>query len=256
MSASARCGRGGPLDLLVVDAREMSPALLHRALRQAAEWNVSGSFRHGILVWPRPAVAGVVLAIRAGLHEIVPAGVGPLTLARVLVKAVPPGLVRQARLRRLWSLLRLGRGGAPARSGTPEGDLAAHLADEQREQFERELAEREATLAQREQELRATAARVQSDLSRANQACAMIELAAEMRAELEKREDELRLLARQVSEPEAVEPEARLHREMEALLDTQRRSLDQRERALATRERWLSDYEQALTGRAANTDAN
>ncbi len=265
---------GGPratlVDLLVVDARGMAPDALRRALRQAADWNATGTFRRGLLVAPKPELESVVLAIRAGLHEVVPAGVGALHLVRLLCGATANPAQRRERLRRLLQLLRVGRPAARRGGRTPEQEQSVHLEDEQRTRFEHELAgreaallEREAMLARREQDLRATAARVQTDLDRAQQACAMIELAGEMRAELEKRENELRLMARQAA---AAQPDERaaapdptpvaLRRELESLVATQQLSLDRRERALATRERWLRDYEQALTGRLVTSEVN
>ena len=87
-------------------------------------------------------------------------------------------------------------------------------------------------------------------------------IAGEMRAELEKRENELRLMARQAAHPAPIAAPvpaaapAAIRREVEQLLQTQQLSLDRRERALATRERWLRDYEQALTGRLVTSEVN
>ncbi len=254
--------RSGAIDLLVVDARGMAPAALRLALATVGEWRMAGAFRRGVLVAPKPCLESVVLAIRAGLHEVVPAGVGALHLVRLVGREVSDRVQRRALMRRVLHLLRLGRVAPGAGARSPEQEHEAHLADEQRALEERQLAEREATLAQREQELRRTAARVQSDLDRANQACAMIELAGEMRAELEKRETELRLMARQYEAEGALparteEPTVvARRRELENLIQTQQLSLDRRERALATRERWLRDYELALTGRSVGCETN
>ena len=104
---------------------------------------------------------------------------------------------------------------------------------------------------------------MQADLDRAHQACAVIELAGELRSELEERETELRLAARQAAQAESAPapiPERGasliLRRELESLLQTQQSSLDQRERALKTREGLLRDYEHALTGRLVGSEAN
>ena len=253
---------GGPratqVDLLVVDARALPAAALRRALQQAAEWNAGGVFRRGLLVAPKPELESVVLAIRAGLHEVVPAGIGALHLLRLLCSQTTGPAQRRERLRSILQLMRLGRPAWRQGVRTPEQDQAIHLADEQRRLFEQELAQREATLAQREQEIRAAAARVQADLERAHQASAMIELAGEMRAELEKRENELRLMARQypAASVGAGHSSAPTPDEPGNLLRTQQLSLDRRERALATRERWLRDYEQALTGRLVTVEVN
>lgn len=249
--------RAGPVDLLLVDAREMASAVLAEALVRVAEWRAENVFRCAVLIWPKPALDGVVLAIRAGIADIVSTG---LPLARI-VRSVCTGVsVGQRRIlaRRLSRSLRLGQTAGREGGRSRELEHAAFLADEQRADFDRQLAEREAQLAQREQELRATAARVQGDLARASQACAFVELAAELRAELERRETELQLMARQpLGAPPAREAEkAAVRAEMERLLETQQLSLDRRERALATRERWLSDYEQALTGGRLRDEAN
>ncbi|HLP08401.1 MAG TPA: hypothetical protein VK178_09555 [Opitutaceae bacterium] len=249
--------RAGAIDLLLVDAREMDAAVLAEALTRVAEWRAENAFRRAVLIWPKPALEGVVLAIRAGIVEIVSTG---LPLARI-VRRICAG-VRAVQRRhlacRLAQLLRLGQPAAHSAGHLHELEHAAFLADEQRAAFDRQLAEREALLAQREQELRATAARVQADLARASQACAFVELAAELRAELERRETELQCMAQQTAD--APQPgddtKAAVRAEMERLLKTQQLSLDRRERALATRERWLSDYEQVLTGGRTRGVAN
>lgn len=255
--------RTGQVDLLVVDARDMETEAIHGALRQVAEWNAAGVFRVGLVVWPQPTVEGLVLAIRAGLHDAVPTGVGLRQLVRLLCGSLPNRAQRRGQMRRILHVLRLGRPAAPWGARPSDLDFAERFEDEQRALFERQLALREATLTQREQELKKVAARVQADLDRANQACAVIELAADMRSELEERENELRLMARQPAQAESVPAPAPgrgasliLRRELESLLQTQQSSLDQRERALKTREGLLRDYEHALTGRLVGSEAN
>lgn len=253
---AAGLARPGPVDLLVVDARDRDPAAVAAALHRVGEWHREGAFLHAVLIWPKPSLEGVVLAIRAGIADVTPAAPSPLRLVRRLCEHMTRSQ-RRIVVQRLVRLWRLGFPSARPAGRSPEEEHAAHLADEQRAQYDRMLAEREALVAQREQELRATAARVQADLARASQACSFIELAAELRTELERRETELTLMAQQLSagpEPEAPAPRVELRSQTQQLLETQQVSLDRRERALATRERWLRDYELALTGgrRAVN----
>ena len=250
----------GHVDLLVIDARGMPTESLHAALRQCTSWNAAGVFRRGLVIWPNPNLEGVVLAIRAGLHDIVHSGFGALRLARILADVLPSRAQRRIRVRQVMQLLKLGLTNTSGRRQPLDKSHADHLAAEERMLFEQRLAGREASLAQREQELKRTATRVQADLDRANQACAMIELAAEMRSELEKRENELRLMTRQAAQAESAPPRPAdnlaLRREVESLIQTQQLSLDRRERALATREQWLRDYELALTGRPVASEYN
>jgi len=243
--------RGGAIDLLLVDARAMSPETLAEALGRVPEWRREDTIRHAMLIWPKPELEGVVRAIRAGIQDVVPVAPPMARLVRRLCRGLAAGQ-RRCLARRLASLLRLGRpAAARGECRNAEAEQAAHLADERRAQYDRQLAEREALLAQREQELRATATRVQADLARASQACSFVELAAELRAELERRETELRLMAQQAGAAQAetaVVEKPAVRAEAQRLVETQRLSLDRRERALAVRERWLRDYERALTG--------
>jgi hypothetical protein len=143
--------RTGQIDLLVVDARDMETEPIHCALRQAAEWNAAGVFRVGLVVWPQPTVEGLVLAIRAGLHDAVPTGVGLRQLVRLLCGSLPNRAHRRGQIRRILHVLRLGRPAAPRVGRAPELDFAERFEDEQRALYDRQLAVREATLAQREQ---------------------------------------------------------------------------------------------------------
>ena len=250
---------GCAIDLLLVDARAMSPETLAEALRRVPEWRREDTIRHAMLIWPRPELEGVVLAIRAGIQDVVPTAPPVARLVRRLCRGLADGQ-RRCLAGRLTALLRLGRpAAARGECRSAEAEHAAHLADERRAQYDRQLAEREALLAQREQELRATASRVQADLARASQACSFVELAAELRAELERREAELRLMAQQAGAAQAetaVAEKAAVRAEAQRLVETQRLSLDRRERSLVVRERWLRDYELVLTGGRVRDDGN
>ena len=61
----------GSIDLLVLDARHMSPACLAAATRCVVEIRSRHGLRHGVLLCAQPTLPLIVASIRCGLRDVI-----------------------------------------------------------------------------------------------------------------------------------------------------------------------------------------
>lgn len=91
--ASARTDAGS-IDLLVLDARHMSPACLAAATRCVVEIRSRHGLRHGVLLCAQPTLPLIVASIRCGLRDVITQYLGAAHL-RQLLRASLPNLTRR-----------------------------------------------------------------------------------------------------------------------------------------------------------------
>lgn len=77
------------VNLLVLDARHMSPPCLKAATRAVDDIRTRHGLRHGVLLCDKPSVPLVVAAIRCGLRDIITQYIGAGHLRELLRAAVP-----------------------------------------------------------------------------------------------------------------------------------------------------------------------
>lgn len=83
-----------PIDLLVLDARHMSPACLSAATRSVTEIRSRHGLRHGVLLCAQPTLPLIVASIRCGLRDVINQYIGAAHL-RQLLRAALPNLTRR-----------------------------------------------------------------------------------------------------------------------------------------------------------------
>ena len=129
------------VDLLVLDARHMSPATLSAATRNVEEIRARHGLRHGVLLCSQPTLSLIVASIRCGLRDIITQHIGAAHL-RQLLRAAIPSLGRRE-YREMAALLR-------TFSGISSGDKNSALVGRRAEELDRRaaaLTEQEKALA-------------------------------------------------------------------------------------------------------------
>jgi hypothetical protein len=82
------------IDLLILDARHMSPACLAAATRCVVEIRSRHGLRHGVLLCTQPTLPLIVASIRCGLRDVITQYLGAAHL-RQLLRASAPNLTRR-----------------------------------------------------------------------------------------------------------------------------------------------------------------
>jgi hypothetical protein len=90
---SARADASG-IDLLILDARHMTPACLSSATRCVVEIRARHGLRHGVLLCTQPTLPLIVASIRCGLRDVITQYLGAAHL-RHLLRASLPNLTRR-----------------------------------------------------------------------------------------------------------------------------------------------------------------
>jgi hypothetical protein len=83
-----------PIDLLVLDARHMSPACLTAGTHSVVELRSRHGLRHGVLLCAQPTLPLIVASIRCGLRDVINQYIGAAHL-RQLLRAALPSLSRR-----------------------------------------------------------------------------------------------------------------------------------------------------------------
>jgi DNA repair exonuclease SbcCD ATPase subunit len=160
--APSRC-----VNLLVLDARDMSPECLNSATRKVVEIRQQNGLGHGVLLCAKPTLPLLVASIRCGLRDVITQYIDAVHLRQVLRSAVP-GLTRReyrdtVSFLRTFNAFSTGEGDATtlARRAEELARRAEALAEQ-----EKELALEKDRIARAEQDLRERTRRLDRQIAR------------------------------------------------------------------------------------------
>jgi DNA repair exonuclease SbcCD ATPase subunit len=171
-SASATPAERAPspnVNLLVLDARQMSAECLNEATRKVVEMRAKNGLRHAILLCDKPDLPLLVASIRCGLRDVVSKHIDAAHL-RQLLRAADPGLSRRdyrdaIAFLRTFNAFATGEGGSTghtlARRAEELGRLATTLAEQ-----EKDLADEKDRLARLDQDIRERTRRLDRQIAR------------------------------------------------------------------------------------------
>ena len=157
---------GDPVHLLVLDARRMNAACLKAALAETQRRRTSPGFKHGVLVCEAPALPVVQGAMRAGLRDIIHEPLTARQLVGLLRSATPGHRTCSRQIAALGAIVRtLAAAERPASSSAPlaRREYALTQRAEQLAHMETRLSLERAALEDREQKLRVSARRLESE---------------------------------------------------------------------------------------------
>lgn len=201
------------IDLLILDARHMSPACLGAATAKVVELRNSQGLRHGVLLCTKPELPLVVASIRCGLRDVINQYIDAVHL-RQLLRAAVPGLTRRdyrdaVGFLRIFNAFSSREGGSVplARRAEELGRLAEKLAEQEKtiEAEKDRLARLEQDLRERTRRLDRQIARMQNDADVASPTAAGPSPDQEAMAQrLEKRATELDVREKLLNEIQAL----------------------------------------------------
>ncbi len=157
-----------PADLLVIDSRRMSPVCVQAAFEHANRLRGGVGFRHGVLVCDVPLLPLVVGAMRAGLRDIIHEPITTRQLVKMLRAASPERRAFAPQAAALVAIMRTVAGtDRPAGNAVSiaRREYALMQRAEKLANMETRLTLERAALEDRDQKLRASTRRLESEFA-------------------------------------------------------------------------------------------